>query len=56
MGGGQWRSYIGANGAAAPLGIILMMFAIRPDPLSFFIGGGGGGGNLKESIIIIVLM
>ena len=31
----QWRSNIGANGAAAPLGIIFMMFAIRPDPLTF---------------------
>ena len=41
--GYQWRSYIGANaGAAAPLGIILMMFPIRPGPFTFFIGGGEG--------------
>ena len=41
----QWRSHIGAIGAAAPVENFLVTFPIRPDPLSFFKRGGGVRGR-----------
>ena len=49
----QWRSHIGAIGAAAPVENFLVTFPIRPDPLSFFKKGGGEGERTYSLLIFI---
>ena len=50
----QWRSHIGAIGAAAPVENFLVTFPIRPDPLSFFKRGRGGEGERTYSLLILI--
>ena len=49
----QWRSHIGAIGAAAPVENFLVTFPIRPDPLSFF---NRGGWVRTLSLLILILI
>ena len=51
----QWRSHIGAIGAAAPVENFLVTFPIRPDPLSFF-NRGGGEREITYSLLILILI